>query len=92
MPETERRSDAEHSSRHRNRGTMSSAHFPDTSGRPRWSVVSIYASSGRLIPNVLGGMIGAQVIDSWKTGERFVPPKTALLRTPNTMFAVQCHV
>jgi hypothetical protein len=39
----------------------------------------------RISPNVLGGTIGGQVIDSWKTERRFVPPKTSDPRPPNTM-------
>jgi len=54
--------------------------------RSRWSIVSIYSSSRRLIPNVLGDMIGCQVVDFWKTMGRFGTPKTAESLSSTTMF------
>jgi hypothetical protein len=40
----------------------------------------------RIRPRGLGGQIGGQVVDFWKGRGRFEPPKTAVPRTPNTMF------
>ena len=46
------------------------------------------SSSVRLTLNVLGGTMGGQMVDSWMTEGRFVPPNTAAPHPPNYMFGV----
>jgi len=42
-------------------------------------------SAVRLTPNVLGGTMGGQMVDSWKAKGRFVPPNTSSPHPPNNM-------
>ncbi len=45
-----------------------------------------------IIPNVLCGTIGGQMIESRNGEGRFVPPKTAGPRPPNTMLGTRRFV
>ena len=43
------------------------------------------SSAVRLTPDVLGGTMGGQMVDSWKAKGRFVPPNTSSPHPPNNM-------